>query len=161
MKSDLEEKLDQAAHHEAAHVVVAYIMGLAIKQVWIDPKGHHPAENMLVGPFPEDLDLRPEAERRIMYLFAGEVQDQIDNRRESGASRDDYEAFHLAVQAERGDSTKARILRERSTQQVQALLSEPRHQSAVEALANALLERLCLGGDEAIEIVRQALQEID
>jgi len=163
MKSDLEEKLDQAARHEAAHVVVKHIVAkfVPITKVWIDPKGHHPQGSPLVVPFPENLDrhyLRPTVKEAIMYLLAGDVQDQIDNRRESDASREDEEALCLAFQAERKDLTKAKILRERARQKVQALLSEPRHQSAVKALANALVERLCLPGDEALEIVRHALQ---
>jgi len=163
MKSDLEEKLDRAACHEAAHVVVAYLEApfVPTTKVWIDPKGQHHRPGCTLGEaFLGNPIARSTVEKVIMYLCAGDVQDQIDNRRESGASRDDEDeqALHLACHAERGDLSKAKILRERLRQQVQALLSEPRHQLAVKSLADVLLERLCLPGNEALEIVRCKLQ---
>jgi hypothetical protein len=155
-QSTADEKLRAVAHHEAGHFVAAYFMqpgGSDYASVTIQPSGDaaglHSCE-------PPPLDNEEQIERAIVQLYAGyAAQVRFDPSAEESAKRtassDDAQAEEwLDLLRLTKPAKRARHV-ERLRRNAAGLVSD--HWHAVVALANDLLERTTVRGEEAACIV--------
>jgi len=148
-----------AAHHEAGHAVMAELCGQHVTAVEIvgDDDRSGSVESLRFRPDPLEVvdPTLPTAhlERRILCLLAGPVAESLAGGRDDWAeqgSEELHEAVRLAMKVVRDCHRVLPYLEEACTH-VEALLEQ--HWDAVERVAERLLDRGSLGGDEVRRVL--------
>lgn len=153
--------LDAVAFHEAAHAVVAFVLGIELKSATIVPAADRARKVRHRSPLRGikiEIDgsdhARAWAQPAIMICLAGPIahgRRRPQSRRESYGRGDVETAFDLAVQVCGSGEIATAIL--------QSLLLETvtlveRHWKDIEAIAAALLEKATLTGSEIADVLQ-------
>ena len=158
-------KLADIAHHEAGHAVVAHVLSMRIRRVWIpaDPKTGWGCCD--IEPLPPPGSLAEEMNQvRDMICFwyggiaadlhrAGKQFDDWPADRPRGWGTDIREAKRLAYRHAPWENVAERLMSEMQ-QRASAINAE--HWSAVAAVAGPLELRYSLDGDEAHGLIEAA-----
>jgi hypothetical protein len=166
-------QLEAVAYHEAGHAVAAWLLNIPLRKVTIVPEGDALGYVLRCGvAFPKrvreafefgGMSDRDEAwayyiaERHAVYCIAGnEAQNRFNPRSVRNCHSKSDRKSALAGLCRLADSKAIplywRILKMRA----EKLFDNPSNWKAVKALAETLMERKTLSGDEALEIVRLA-----
>jgi ATP-dependent Zn protease len=147
------------AHHEAGHAVMAELCGEHVTAVEIvgDDDRSGSVRSLRFPPDPVDVvdPNLPTAhiERRLLCLLAGPVAEEMAGGRDDWAERGGVEldeAVRLALKVVHDCHRVLPYLEEARTH-VETLLAQ--HWDAVERVAEALVERGSLGGDEVRRVL--------
>lgn len=157
-------RLEQTAWHEAGHAVIAFFHDLPVRYATIRPRedslGH-----VMPGNHPKwmqpDVEIPPRTEARIRKtiekLLAGREAAWLVTGRYNnvGASGDDRQAFNLATHLCDDDEAAAYLAWVRI--RARNMVRRPHVRVSIEAVAQALLARKRLSGNEIKAVIREAI----
>jgi ATP-dependent Zn protease len=153
-------RLQATAHHEAGHAVAAWRKGLRFKHVTIEPNAEAGSLGHLLHSsakwFNPEIDQSDRAilhaERHIITAFAGQIAEAkfLGRRVRYGMKRDNEGAVDLGIRMCGSSEVREAYLRYcflASRNLVDA------NWKAIEAVAEALLERRTLSQEDVIEVI--------
>lgn len=158
---------ERTAIHEAGHAVAAFAQHRRLGRVTIIPEGDSLGScgSGSLGHFRPDIDVdratQAKVDREVIICLAGGEAEKLITGRYPGAwatLRDVTTAFDLAGRV-MGDMEGVNVYMLWMKYQTKALLREPWHRAAIEALAAALLERRELGPQQVRRIIRTAIDQ--
>lgn len=139
------------AHHEAAHIVLAAVGGLALKKwgIYIDRKGQGIAFDW--GADPRDLDTNREREAAMVANYAGRIaqmKKQYGSDIGCGSQNDADKIVILAGEMYPNDRMAFDACRENASKRSEELVDQ--YWSAIVAVAERLLEKEWKPADRGI-----------
>lgn len=163
------KKIERTAIHEAGHAVANFDLGLAIKRISIIPNEKDDALGYVVGSKwgkdfdPEiytDAKTRGRIEKEYMSLISGFMAERLLTGRayrsqNSSDYRNAVKLLFTQVGSDKEFNAYAKWLDIRTEQ----MLKMPFYIYAIKKLSEKLIEKRCLNGREAREIIRNAIIE--
>lgn len=153
-----------AAHHEAAHAVVGVTSGLVLKSVRIDldagsrqwggaAEFELPLEWFDVGWVSEDADERERVRNAMATAYAGSVFEREITGTKSAFYRRQQDSTIAGLLTGRLSGTLEGQMQEREASKERALDLVRQHRALIEIVAEAILERAILTGDDVAALL--------
>ena len=156
---------EKTAYHEAGHTVAAYLLRRKFKYVSLEANEGSLGHMVLRGINKlevqiEDASIRPELERDIMILAAGDAAEMIFSEPCTwwGSKKDIHDAVNLASYVT-GSNEETEAYLKWLFLRIRNKLKQPMHWVATIALAEELLKKQRIGYMAARKIIKEAMTQ--